>query len=115
MAYRTFVDENGSYWQTWDVRPERVERRSIQRRKNLPEEWTGEERRLGHRRKMERRRLMLDEGLTKGWLLFESLREKRRLAPIPSGWETFTQTQLRMLAEKARLVKTLSGSNWNSA
>jgi hypothetical protein len=115
MAYRTFVDDIGSHWQVWDVRPERVERRSIERRKTLPVEWTGEERRLGHRRKLERRRVMLDEGLSKGWLLFESLREKRRLAPIPSGWEKFTQSQLRMLCEKARIVKTRNNENWSIA
>ena len=83
----------------------------MERRKDPPGDWSGAERRHGQRRKLEQRRVMLDEGLTKGWLLFESLHEKRRLAPVPSGWEKFTQTELRMLCRKARVVKTLSNGN----
>lgn len=103
------MDENGSYWQVWDVRPERVERRSIERRKSPWTDWDGFERRKGERRRSERRnlqgrRLLLSDGAATGWLLFESLNESRRLDPIPSAWEKYTQTQLRMLVKKAALI-----------
>lgn len=39
-----------------------------------------------------------------GWLCFESLEEKRRLAPIPSGWEFRDNPLLEELCHQAALV-----------
>lgn len=36
-----------------------------------------------------------------GWLCFESEREKRRLAPIPAGWESRDAGALEHLCEQA--------------
>src|SRR5436190_799961 len=49
MAYRTFVDKDGSYWQVWDSQPTRVERRvsPADRPRQSFYPWRGPERRTG--------------------------------------------------------------------
>ncbi|HEV2017098.1 MAG TPA: hypothetical protein VGQ98_02205 [Gemmatimonadaceae bacterium] len=115
MSYRTFVDRDGAYWQVWDSQPSRVERRMCadDRRhvKRFP--WRGAERRSGvDRRTLSQRRITLSEGYGRGWLTFESLDEKRRLVPIPNGWEEAGSTALRALCEQAkRIAKTDGGTS----
>jgi hypothetical protein len=107
MGYRTFVDRDGFYWQVWDSQPTRMERRlrGSDRRDHKPFEWKGTERRAGiDRRTTSQRRITLSEGYGGGWLTFESLHEKRRLTPVPRQWEDLSQTELRMLCERARRV-----------
>lgn len=115
MAYRTFVDRNGAYWQVWDSQPTRMERRGAptDRRNVTRFLWKGAERRSGiDRRTVSQRRITLAEGYGRGWLTFESLDEKRRLIPIPGGWDGASQDELRMLCGKAKLVaKANGGSN----
>ena len=113
MSYRTFVDRDGAYWQVWDSQPTKVERRvsaeDRRRPKFLP--WNGQERRTGtDRRTTHQRRITLSEGYGAGWLTFESLNEKRRLIPIPSHWEDFSQAELRALCEKARKIARTDGA-----
>lgn len=104
MAYRTFFDTRNTYWQVWDVRPERMERRSTERRRGGSWDWVGPERRTGDRRRLDQRRIVLDNGLGSGWLVFESKSEKRRLSPIPKDWETGSESELRFFCEKAKAV-----------
>jgi hypothetical protein len=114
MGYRTFVDRDGSYWQVWDSQPSKVERRlrGSDRRNHKPFSWSGAERRVGSdRRTTEQRRITLSAGHGAGWLTFESLDEKRRLIPIPQGWEDTTQAELRSLCEKARRVAKSEGGS----
>jgi hypothetical protein len=115
MAYRTFVDRDGAYWQVWDSQPTRPERRVSQNdRRNLSRfPWPRPERRSGvDRRRVSQRRINLSEGYSSGWLTFESLYEKRRLLPIPPGWEDATQAELRIFCEKAkRIAKVDQGIN----
>jgi hypothetical protein len=114
MAYRTFVDRNGAYWQVWDSQPTRMERRGTPAdRRNVKRfPWKGVERRSGFdRRTVSQRRITLAEGYGRGWLTFESLAEKRRLIPIPGGWDSATQEELRMLCTKAKLVAKADGSS----
>jgi hypothetical protein len=74
--------------------------------------WNGVERRSGlDRRTVSQRRITLSEGYGRGWLTFESLDEKRRLIPIPGGWDSATQEELRMLCAKAKLVAKVDGSS----
>ena len=40
--------------------------------------------------------------LRQGWLCFECAGERRRLAPIPDGWELLTESELTMLCQCAR-------------
>ena len=42
--------------------------------------------------------------LADGWLCFESGSEKRRVAPIPAGWEEFTGAQLETLCQSAGYI-----------
>jgi hypothetical protein len=43
----------------------------------------------------------LPEAFREGWLVFESPREKRRLAPIPADWETLSDEALGALCTRA--------------
>ena len=117
MAYRTFVDRDGAYWQVWDSQPTRVERRlsAGDRRGSRHFAWHGTERRVGHdRRVTSQKRITLAQGYGAGWLTFESLQEKRRLIPIPGNWENMPQSDLRQLCEKAKAVAKLE-SNTSAA
>ena len=87
MALRSFADDNGAIWQVWDVLPSQPE--LIERRKNIVARLGGDERRAG-------------PALAEGWLAFESERGRRRLAPIPSGWENATDDQLKEWCTQAR-------------
>lgn len=114
MAYRTFVDRDGTYWQAWDSQPTRVERRmsSGDRRQPKPKyfAWGGTERRSGtDRRTTSQRRITLVDGYGAGWLTFESLQERRRVIPIPFHWEELSQDGLRSLCENARRVSKNDG------
>lgn len=109
MAYRTFIDRFGAYWQVWDVRPDRAERRSIERRKRTVE-WKANERRVTQRRRLIQRRTIVKSGAASGWLVFESPREKRCLNPIPRDWEKMTQEELRCLWDKAAPMPTNGGN-----
>ena len=44
-------------------------------------------------------------GLENGWLCFESKGEKRRLTPIPHGWNEMDDPGLKELLASARAVK----------
>jgi hypothetical protein len=114
MSYRTFVDRDGAYWQVWDSQPSKVERRmSADDRRHVKRfPWREAERRSGiDRRTISQRRITLSEGYGRGWLTLESLDEKRRLVPIPRGWEEASNTALRALCEQAkRIAKTDGGT-----
>ncbi len=104
MAYRTFLDDNGRYWQVWESHPHGFERRRGERRQ-LDILWKGEDRRVGERRQNVRNRsVVVDTLLASGWLTFESFTEKRRLAPVPPLWEEMSVRDLIGLWERANLV-----------
>ena len=97
MAHREFTDANGTHWQAWAVIPSSAERRRAG------------ERRFGSRARRDRRqreelRVHMDDALTRGWLVFESDHEKRRLLPIPPGWEQRTDDELTKLCETATVA-----------
>jgi hypothetical protein len=72
MSHRIFTDSTGTDWQVWDVRPTTTTE-SIQLRSEYAE----------------------------GWLAFESSLGRRRLVPIPTGWEQWAEDQLCLLCSKA--------------
>jgi len=97
MAHRKFTDSFGIEWDVWEVEPSRAERR------------TGGERRTGARGPDRRRasdgpRVRISSELAHGWLCFQSRIEKRRLVPVPEGWEQLPDEDLRRLLEKAGLA-----------
>ena len=108
MAHRTFTDEDGVVWAVWDVVPTSTERRLGGRRLNLTPEQ-GRQIGLGtaDRRRTERRVMQTEPrprvalGLEKGWLVFESATERRRLAPIPEHWEELPDSALPALRDTA--------------
>jgi len=48
----------------------------------------------------------LPEGYRDGWLCFESPTEKRRLTPLPTGWQDYPIEQLSGLIRSAVPVRT---------
>lgn len=70
MAARVFTAPDGTLWQAWNVVPGQHADWPSHARNHLP------------------------EGMAAGWLCFESATEKRRLHPIPSGWESPTDADL---------------------
>ncbi len=104
MGYRKFVDENGVWWQVWDVLPDDAERRLHERRKvHTPPE--GEDQRgLLDRRRPPPFRTTVPSELVNGWLAFQSLSQKRRYWPIPQGWDALSDADLRVLCREAHEV-----------
>jgi hypothetical protein len=74
----------------WQVHPSAVERRFVQRRVKNEDRTDSSERRSGEERRVseaKRSRASIAEEFTYGWLCFECMEEKRRLAPVPEGWD----------------------------
>ena len=74
----------------WQVHPSAAERRFVQRRVKDEDRTDSAERRSGHERRTgapRKARATIAEEFTYGWLCFECGEEKRRLAPVPEGWD----------------------------
>ena len=75
----------------WQVHPSAAERRFVQRRVKAEDRTDSSERRSGHERRTgeaaRKARANIAEEFTYGWLCFECADEKRRLAPVPEGWD----------------------------
>lgn len=97
-----FVDVNGVLWQVWDVKPTHtfLDRRRNRRRKQVPLDYSGPERRIS-----DKRRRSADAGEQVGWLAFDSKVGRKRLMGIPTGWGgDVTDAQLQEWCSKARDV-----------
>lgn len=105
MGYRTFADSAGVTWEVWDVVPGRTLLEARNHR-------AGTERRVAHRElpaQGERRtggdrRVTLAPRLRQGWLAFRNESERRRLVPIPEGWEEASETKLERYCRAAEPV-----------
>jgi hypothetical protein len=110
VSYRTFLDSTGKRWEVWLVTPAAAERRRVDRRAATAsggEEFKGfaDRRRTPERRKGPfRRNVEVASEYSNGWLCFESEGEKRRLAPVPPGWEEAGPDRLSMLCQAAKRV-----------
>ena len=92
VTHRTFKDKDGKIWDVWQVHPAAAERRFSQRRVKDDERSDMSERRHGaDRRESEKPRTehpaLVAAEFTYGWLCFETVGEKRRLAPVPEAWD----------------------------
>lgn len=97
MAYREFEDAAGRLWRVWDVYPTRAERR-------LGAERRGADRSGEERRRWDETRVLVPPALLDGWLCFETGGERRRLAPVPSGWDGAPDAQLLAWLSDATLA-----------
>lgn len=75
---RQFTDSNGTHWDLYEVSTETL---AIGRPDFLP------------------------EAFRQGWLVFDCGNERRRLAPYPGEWATFTITALCSLLDTAEPVQ----------
>lgn len=104
MALRSFRSSAGVPWQVWSVIPglrdSGERRRGYDRRSPDPVlRYSGPERRAQPDRR--RTALFLSATLAAGWLVFESPGERRRLSPIPPGWDLCSDAQLERWCERA--------------
>lgn len=97
MPLREFIDPAGRTWKVWSVYPQYADRREAHRQ--------GIPRPGGERRHHEEPRVQLDGPFRHGWLTFESANERRRLAPIPPGWDDGSDEALLRLCERATPVE----------
>lgn len=102
MGHRTFVDAEGVTWTVWDVHPQLAERRRGARR--VPPSrlgTTGRDLRAGvDRRRRAEVRVPVRKGYEHGWLAFDSAVGSKRLAPIPAGWDTVSESKLWALCQQ---------------
>jgi hypothetical protein len=94
MNYRRFTDSAGRVWEAWEVDPWAVERRLAEDRRHGPRDSLD-------RRRSDQFRLMIPSELRDGWLAFQGLTSKVRLAPIPDGWMLLSDEQLLSLVAPA--------------
>lgn len=109
MSYRTFLDPQGKRWEVWLVTPAAAERRRVDRRVGSVsgEEIQGfaDRRRTPERRKNAfRRTITVATEYSEGWLCFESDGDKRRLAPVPEGWDEAGPDRLSTWLQSAKRV-----------
>jgi hypothetical protein len=90
MAHRKITDRDGREWDVWAVSPKAIDRR------------TRDESRVVERRGPNIGFVgRVSDRLRAGWLAFQTTHEKRRLSPIPPGWETLSDDELLQLLEQA--------------
>ena len=99
MSHRQFTDSKKTTWEVWDVEPSHAERRLSEQDRRRSGRTSGERRRVE-----DRSRVRIRTELAHGWLAFESKHERRRLAPIPSDWETLDASALERLCDQAKSI-----------
>jgi hypothetical protein len=82
---RGFTDDGGTEWRVWQILPA-----PLDTQQPAADVMT--------------RMSLNGTPFANGWLCFESASEKRRLAPIPEGWEFLDVPVLKELCARAQLV-----------
>lgn len=93
-----FTDAAGTQWDVWEAHPKLGERRALQDRRSNGRPT--QERRVGARAPAQR-----------GWLVFRSQGERRRLRDIPPNWFNFSDDGLNQLLASASGASGRAG--WN--
>ena len=93
MPHRQFKDAKQVNWEVWDVHPGEVERRLRVEREPARAHVVSAP---------DKPRAAVSRDLARGWLCFESVEIKRRLWPIPDGWERMNEAELAELCSKAK-------------
>jgi len=99
MPHRQFTDSKQTTWEVWDVEPSNAERRGKGPERRRSRRVSGERRQVD-----DRSRVRVQSELSHGWLAFESKHDRRRLAPIPPGWEGMDASALEQLCKQARSI-----------
>ena len=81
---RGFKDPAGVEWRVWEVIPSKAG--------------------VGTSPRTQSRTSLSSTPYANGWLCFESGSEKRRLAPIPDGWENRSPAEIADLLQQATRV-----------
>ena len=113
MAHRQFIDGSGTEWTVYDVVPRADERRAYDRRGEAQPETPDDERRGDDRRATVTTTRPVR--LTRGWLCFESEKERRRLQPIPENWHLRKDAELAQMLEAARIAPRRNASGGQGA
>jgi hypothetical protein len=103
VSYKTFIDDDGTPWQVWDVRPEETEQR-LRERRLIHDPPHDERRGVVDRRTGREVRADLPPELRDGWLVFQSAFGRRRHWPIPVDWDRLPLAELRTLCRQAKDV-----------
>jgi hypothetical protein len=100
MAHRQFTDSRRVTWEVWEVAPSHAERRRAEhdRPRSRP---LGPDRRGAIDGTL---RIRISNELAHGWLCFQSEQAKRRLTPVPDGWEQLDDAGLERLLREATLT-----------
>jgi hypothetical protein len=86
MGVRSVRDASGIEWQVWEVRPS----------------WAGRQTPMEGMPAVAATRPSLAPHLEGGWLTFQSPQgERRRIVPIPTGWEALDEPGLLRLLTRA--------------
>jgi hypothetical protein len=96
MAHREFRTADGRLWNVWSVHPEYAERRSMAA--------PSREQPTKERRVRAEVRATLAGSYSRGWLVFETKGEKRRLTPYPENWVDMSDAELGTLLTSASKV-----------
>jgi len=97
----------------WQVHPQAAERRFFQRRVKEETRSDTAERRSGLERRSEEKlvRAPVAAEFAYGWLCFETIGEKRRLAPVPEGWDRADEETIEQWCSVAKpALRRPSGS-----
>ena len=105
---RAFTDDSGTEWTVWEVQPGQfvigaTERRAGLDRRVAPAPDPVIERRRGSERRVRARHAVTGIGteLAGGWLTFQAGPMRRRLAPVPDGWDRLADAELATLCGRA--------------
>lgn len=106
---RSFIDGTGTEWIVWAVHPQRESARHVERRQLPDRRVSAAPEPVIERRAQAERRHSL-EGASRslrmhypeGWLTFQAGTVRRRLSPIPSGWESRSEAELQALLDVAQ-------------
>jgi hypothetical protein len=94
MSHRVIVDASGVTWEVWEVEPTLIEKRDA----------ASEPPSTGERRRVRAARLRVSPAMREGWLAVRSSTERRRIAPIPSGWFELDDAALAALVASAEVI-----------
>ncbi|MDB4879872.1 MAG: hypothetical protein JWL60_1318 [Gemmatimonadetes bacterium] len=92
MTLRTVVDADGVTWELWEVQPSLVEKRDAS---------DGAPGNSAERRRVRSVRMRVSPDMREGWLAIRSHTERRRIAPIPAGWQELSDEALLRLVARA--------------